>query len=126
MNKHHINIFFIALASILMLTISAIPHHHHHQIPCFNTELHYSDCNMENNHEGSDCFFHSVFNLGQKINETRASDNEFYVEFILFIFDNLIGQTQETKIDFLEYPILLTSAQKSNPLGLRAPPHLFG
>ena len=106
-----------------MLAISAIPHHHHHKTPCFTIEHPNTDCDTENNHEETDCFFHTVFNLGQKINESRISLNESYAEVLSPIIDNLFTQTPATKIEFAEPPSSLTSHQKSKPLGLRAPPY---
>ena len=135
-----------------MLAVSAIPHHHHEKAHCFNTEQNNPFCDRKNdhkeddyrendhnenghkenghkgndhkekNHEENDCFSHSFFNFGQKINETRVFVNESYADFILFVLDNFYALIPETKIEFPENIFSLTSPQKSNPLGLRAPP----
>ena len=139
--KRIANISILSFASILMLLLSAIPHHHHQDgLHCFKIEQVEHDCDEQHAHhhnpasnsnsESSNCIIHANFivkhldtNIRIKSFTLNVDDNnEFNALYTPSVLKNLNILLTENKLDICEYVYILKSAFQTNPLGLRAPP----
>lgn len=131
----------ISVTSILMLLLSAIPHHHHQEgLHCFKTEqvehncdeqhAHHHNPTKNNNSESSNCILHANFVLEQLDTNVRIksfsinyyNDNEFNACYAISVLKHINILLPVKRIDICEYVYYLISAYKTSPFGLRAPP----
>lgn len=131
----------ITFASILMLVLSAIPHHHHNGgLQCFNIALVEHDCDDQHaqhhnpatnsSSENSNCILHANFVLQQLDTNVRIKSfslnyddySDFNSLYALSVFKYIDILLPNKRIDICEYVYYLISAYKTSPLGLRAPP----
>lgn len=131
----------ISVTSILMLLLSAIPHHHHQDgLHCFKTEQVEHDCDEQHAHhhnpannsgaESSNCILHANFTLQQLDTNVRIksfslnydNDNEFNACYAISVLKDINILLPYKRIGVCEYVYYLISAYKTSPIGLRAPP----
>ncbi len=138
--KRIVNIFVIAFASMLMLALSAIPHHHHDDgVPCFQTDqaAHDSDHQHSHNHnpasdagsENSNCVAHASFIAQQADSGGRFksfpsvhADYSFHHDLFIYVLADLTIPLPDEKSDYGELPLIIPDTEKYSPTGLRAPP----
>lgn len=142
--KRIATISVIAFASMLMLALSVIPHHHHYDgTPCFITEQREHDCGIQhadhhstppdNSTENSNCVIRTIFIAQQTDSEDRlksyspgqVEDNQFYTGLFICILADLSFSLSDEKSDYGEFIFALSSFENHNPIGLRAPPYFF-
>lgn len=145
--KRIANISVIAFASMFMLALSVIPHHHHNNgTPCFITDQREHDCdiqhadhqntppdNSDNSTENSNCVIHTSFIAQQTDSAGRlksyspgqVEDNQFYPGLFICILADLTFSFSDEKPDYGEFIFAFSSFENHNPIGLRAPPYSF-
>lgn len=139
--KRIANISVVAFASILMLALSAIPHHHHQDgMPCFQTDQATHDCDHQHsrNHnpasdtgsENPNCVAHANFIAQQADSGSRlksfspaqADDHPFYTSLFFSVLADFTISLPDEKTDYGELILFVPDTERPDPIGLRAPP----
>ena len=142
--KRIANISVIAFASILMLALSAIPHHHHNDgVPCFQTEQVEHDCDQQHadhhdpasdtSAENSNCVAHANFiaqqadsgNRFKSLSPAQADDHLFHPGLFFSVLADFTISFPDEKTDYGEIILFVPDSERPNPIGLRAPPFPF-
>lgn len=145
--KQRTNIsWFLMIVSLIMLTASVFPHHHHQALLCLQHDLvetvHECSSNSSCNHnhttsenkacdgettgtECNDCCI-TVFRCSEPDDSYDSMDPQYTLESILFTLANIYFlplQSEEAKADhYTFYHETLHSNYFAKALGLRAPP----
>jgi len=139
--KRIANISVVAFASILMLALSAIPHHHHNDgMPCFQTDQVEHDCGQQHadhhnpapdtSTENSNCFVHANFiaqqadsgNRLKSFSPAQADDHPSYPGLFFSVLADFCISLPDEKTDYGELIFFVPDTERPNPIGLRAPP----
>ena len=142
--KRNVHISVIAISTLLMLFLTAIPHHHHdHGLPCFQTEKTDLRCDQQHaghhhatsdpSDENSNCILHANFitqhtNSGVRIklySTNNSSDNQFHPDLFANILTSLITISADGIPDYGDYFFSYFFFEKPFQLTLRGPPYLI-
>ncbi|MCE5179673.1 MAG: hypothetical protein LLF81_11090 [Porphyromonadaceae bacterium] len=142
--KRIATISVIAFASMLMLALSVIPHHHHNDgMPCFQTGRMEHDCGNQHAHhhnpasdnspENSNCVVHTNFIAQQadsggrfkSFSPAQADNHSFYPGLFFSVLADFTFSLSDEKPDYGEFIFTFSSFENHNPIGLRAPPYFF-
>ncbi len=145
--KQRTNIsWFLMIVSLIMLTASVFPHHHHQALLCLQHDLVESvhECNSSTNCDHShatsedkacgedtagtgcnDCCI-TVFHCSEPDDSYDSMEPQYTLESILFTLTNIYFlplQSEESKADYYTfYHETLHSKHFTKALGLRGPP----
>lgn len=130
MKKRKYIAWFLMVVSLVMLTASVFPHHHHEDLLCLQHDVveTSTDCHDEEKPSDANCqaCCVTIFHCSDPDTDYDAMEPHYSLESILFTITDLyqlpLRPDEECVCDFPFYHEKLHSRLASASMGLRAPP----